>query len=110
MFAKWEDPEHWKKYRTAMMTAARGCRIALIRPDGVYRLSADDACVKIAVGKWVARARRAHALAMGREPVIERFSFIINEGIAYGSIYADAGFVPRAITNPETHKAKGTPL
>jgi hypothetical protein len=80
--------ERWRKNRAGYIEAARGCKEALTRPDGFWRYSPDDQRVKDAVGKWVARARRAHAIVMEREPVIQNFVVIDNDQIVQGAAYA----------------------
>jgi hypothetical protein len=79
---------HWIKARTEYLTAARACRDTLTNPEGYWKYSAEDDRVKAAVQKWVQRAREAHAIALGRRPVIEK-AIVINQGEAVtGSLYA----------------------
>jgi hypothetical protein len=54
------------RQRKAYMFSARATRQLLTDPAGNWRYSPNDERVKEAVGVWVARARAAHAAAMGR--------------------------------------------
>ncbi|MDR3620518.1 MAG: hypothetical protein P4L85_14300 [Paludisphaera borealis] len=55
--------EGWRKNRSGYLQTARNCREALTDPNGPWGFGRDDERVKEAVGKWVARARKAHKLA-----------------------------------------------
>lgn len=59
---------HWRKNRSENIQAARDCRDTLIEHWGY---SADDQRVTDAVNFWLRRARRCHAIVMGRAPIIQ---------------------------------------
>lgn len=102
----WVKAEEWFKKRDGYMRGARGCKEALTRSDGFWRYAADDERVTAAVARWVGKARRAHAVAMGREPITERFTVISNSEVISGALYATRP-VP---THPDTYKAMGQTL
>ena len=93
----------WLAKRDVYMEAARECKNALTidRPysftscgkifyvSGTARYSGqpEHPNVKAAVSVWVAKAKRAHAIAMGREAVIENAIFINNQQSAEGGLY-----------------------
>jgi hypothetical protein len=81
---------HWRKARTDYLTAARQCRDTLTDPAGHWRYAPHDQRVKAAVQKWIDRAKAAHAISMGRQPVIVK-AIVVNQGEAVeGSLYAEA--------------------
>jgi hypothetical protein len=82
------DKQIWKRQRRENMQAARACRQALTNPHGYWRYASDDYRVIEAVGSWVARARRAHAIFMGREPIAKSFICIHNDNVKGGQLYA----------------------
>lgn len=97
------DTTRWRTLRAGYLEAARKCRAALtedtqcsyIGLDGTqhaYVMKAKyqpgDPRVHEAVEKWVARAKKAHAFALGREPVVKDFVFIGPEGAYQGPVYA----------------------
>jgi hypothetical protein len=97
------DSTRWRALRASNMDAARKCRAALTEDkpcsyvgiDGVRhayvmkaRCQPGDPEVNVAVRKWVDRARHAHAIAMGREPVVKNFVFIGQQGAYQGPVYA----------------------
>lgn len=82
------SPARWRTHRDNAMLSARACRAALTDPTGHYRLAPDDQRVKDAVASWVAKARRAHAIALGREPVIRNMVVVDAEGAVSGAVYA----------------------
>jgi hypothetical protein len=97
------DATRWRALRAGYLEAARKCREALTTDkeccytglDGVQRTfvlearcQPGDPEVKAAVRYWVQRARRAHAIAMGREPVMKNFVFIGQQGAYQGPVYA----------------------
>ena len=82
LLASLTDAAHWRKVRASYLQAARRCKAELVR-QGV-----SDDRVHAALGYWLTRARNAHAFAMGRKPVSDRF-LIINQGSAeIGPLYA----------------------
>ncbi len=64
------SPAYWFNVRDESLGMAKATRAILTDPEKGWRYSANDERVKRAVGKWLERARRAQAIAMGREPVI----------------------------------------
>lgn len=115
MFSDLTSKERYRKARRENMKAARECRQALISPlrapvfrDGVCTfdgaplcaaLDKDDPRVKAAVGRWVARARRDHAILMGRIPVIPRLTVIGETGARTGQLFCGRGMVFHSIIN-----------
>lgn len=83
MLKSWTYPSHWFKKRDEYMRAARDCRDILHRT-----LSAEDPRVRDAVNIWVSKARRFHAIAMNREPIIRNCIFISGSDVASGALYA----------------------
>lgn len=90
-------PAEWRRRRAGNIQAARRCREALtmlqhVTIDDVTwltwpRFTAEDPIVREAVGQWVARARRAHRVALGREPVIPNFIYVNNATTIRGELY-----------------------
>lgn len=81
--------DYWRKARTEYMDAARACRDALTRADGYWCYERTDPRVKIALGAWVQRARNAHAIALGRRPVMPNVIIIQNDKpTRYGAAFA----------------------
>lgn len=60
----------WYGKRKEYLQSARDCRDTLINRRG---LSADDEVIKRAIMFWVRRAKRAHNIALRREPIIDNF-------------------------------------
>lgn len=81
---------NWKRKRDESLSMARLTRITLTRLDGFWGYAPDDIRVAAAVSKWVELARRAHAVYMGREPIIPNFIYINNETVRTGALYATA--------------------
>ncbi len=79
---------HYRKSRKSNMIAARQNRDALTNPEGFWKYAPDDERVKAATAKWVARARHAHAVAMGREPVIRNAVAFFYGDMSTGPVYA----------------------
>lgn len=77
----------WRKKRREYFIAARACRDALTNPEGYWRYDIQDERVKDAVGKWVARARKAHDFSLGRKPVIENFVMMNSQSVYQGNLY-----------------------
>jgi len=86
LFQYLSDINIWRKKRSEYLQYARQCRDTLVTKRG---LSVDDEVVKTAVMWWVKRARRAHAIVMGREPVIDNFVAITSHGTYKGELYAE---------------------
>ena len=84
------DPETWKTQRREAMEAARGCRAVLTDPEGSWRYAPDDERVRKGVGVWVAKARRAHAIALGRKPVLPQFAYVDETGYRVGPVHVRA--------------------
>lgn len=82
------DAAYWRNARAGYLTAARECRAVLTDPKGFWRYSPADPRVREAVRKWVARAKKAHAFTLGREPVVKNFVFIGQQGAYQGPAYA----------------------
>lgn len=80
--------KEWKQRRDYHMIAARECREALTNPEGYWKLQPDDARVKEAMRFWVVKARRAHRISLGREPMIENFLYITSNQAIQGALYA----------------------
>lgn len=79
---------HYRNSRRNNMVAARECRAALTSARGSWKYAPDDERVREAVAVWVARARHAHAIAMGRKPAIKN-AVAFNYGhVTTGPIYA----------------------
>lgn len=72
--------DNWRRKRAHGLIAARECREALTNPTGIWRYSPDDPRVKEAVGKWVARAKNHHLIAMGRKPLNGTFVVMSRTG------------------------------
>ena len=70
------DRGKWIRKRDEAIQMARDTRATLTRPDGHWRYPDDDPRVAKAVQFWVDRARRAHAIALGRQPIIR--NIVIN--------------------------------
>jgi hypothetical protein len=84
------NPARWRNLRNSYLKAARDCRRTLTDPQGHWRYAVDDPQVKKAVGFWVQRARRAHAIALGREPITEN-AVVIQDGQGIrGPLYVGA--------------------
>jgi hypothetical protein len=83
------EADHWREMRAKNLNGARRCREALINPVTMLipALAVDDPRVKAAVGKWIARARSCHELAMGRRPV-HQVAVIGGGGMVEGALYA----------------------
>lgn len=75
----------WRHQRRSYLQAARECRRTLIDQRGY---APADARLRHAAQFWVNRARRAHAIAMGREAITD-FLFISEGGSSRGKIYAE---------------------
>lgn len=65
--------DNWRQKRAHSLIVARDTREVLTDPRGHWRYLPDDPRVKAAVGKWVARARNHHLIAMGWKPLSGRF-------------------------------------
>lgn len=78
------DRAKWLGKREQAMYMARRTRETLTDPQSNWRYPPDDQRVAAAVRVWVDRARHAHAVAMGREPVIP--NVIINN--QHGQLFA----------------------
>lgn len=70
------DKASWKKKRADNIEAARRCKEVLTDANSYWKYPPDHERVKEAVGTWISRARRCHAIFMGREPVIDNFIYI----------------------------------
>lgn len=75
----------WQMLRRSYLKAARACRDTLIGRG--YK--PNDTNVYDAVMFWVKRARRAHAIVMGREPIIDNFVAITSHGTYQGPLYSE---------------------
>ncbi len=82
------DHKRWSKKRDSHIQAARECRAALTDPSGHWRYAPTDPRVEKAVRSWIALARRAHAIAMGRKPLIADFTYSGSDGSVRGILYA----------------------
>lgn len=82
--------DNWREKRAHNLIGARNCRKALTNPISslMPTYAKDDPVVKEAVGKWVARARRCHAMALGRKPVAENLVIIGRGGMYQGAMFA----------------------
>ena len=78
----------YRSSRADNMDAARACKAALTNPKGFWRYPPDDARVKAAAGEWVRRARRAHRILMGRQPIISKFAVMRDGNGVTGDLYA----------------------
>ena len=81
MFSDILSKAHWLKNRDACLIGARECRSALTDPQGHWHYARGDERLNTAVGLWVARAREAHRIGMGRRPVIAN-AVVIDGGLA----------------------------
>ena len=70
------DRAKWLGKREEAIYMARRTRETLIDAKSHWRYPPDDSRVAAAVQIWVDRARHAHAIAMGRHPVMS--NVIIN--------------------------------
>lgn len=80
---------HWKKARAGYMNQARLCKETLTDPLGHWRLDAGDERVKMAVQCWIDRARRAHAIALGRVALMENAVLVCNGAAVRGSVFVE---------------------
>lgn len=88
IFQSLTNLDTWRSKRADAMHSARACRKTLTNPAGHWAYSPDDERVLAAVGSWVKRARRAHAIVMQREPIIDNFVAITSQGVQKGPLYA----------------------
>lgn len=74
--------DRYRRLRAESLQGARECREVLTNPscDLMTRYSPDDPRVKKAVGFWIERARRFHAIAMGRKALSGTFVVIGHGG------------------------------
>ena len=85
------DRQYWGEKRWEYLDAARECRAALTRSDGLYGYDASDERVKAAMRFWIHRARDAHAFALGRKPVVSGAVVIASGRASIGDLYAREG-------------------
>jgi hypothetical protein len=84
------DRQYWARKRWEYLDAARECRRVLTSQGGLHGYEAGDHRVAQAVGKWVEKARDAHAFALGRKPVTR--AFVLSAGAAsVADVYAQEG-------------------
>jgi hypothetical protein len=84
LFAK----ESWKKKRDDSLDMARRVRDLLTDPNGSYAYAPNDIRVRTAVGQWVLRALKSHAIYMGRQPVINNGAVVTPTYFRRGKMYA----------------------
>jgi len=80
--------DKWRMNRAENIEAGRACRATLTDPEGHWRYASDDARVAMAVSVWIDRARRCHAIVMGREPVIRKVVIDHYGTVAQGPVFA----------------------
>lgn len=73
MFTEWGNPDHWRQRRKDAMMCARKLKKILTNPTGHYQYAPDDERLKHALRFWVNRAKRYHALSLGRESLHMEF-------------------------------------
>lgn len=82
------DAARWRQKRATNIAMARKTRATLTDTASHWRYAPEDERVQKATAHYVRRARRAHAIAMGREPVIKDIVIVDNGGGYRGPLYA----------------------
>lgn len=73
--------DHWLKTRNDYLEAARKCQETLISNG------ASQERINLGVSKWVARAKNAQAIAMGRKPALPNFLNADQDQTTFGDVY-----------------------
>jgi hypothetical protein len=80
-------PERWFQKRDEEMEYCRKNMAVLTDPNGFWKYDRRDPRVLKANAHCIERARRCHAIAMGRVPLIKNFIVADESGAVKGDLY-----------------------
>lgn len=81
--------DFWLGQRDGYMEQARKNMAVLLDKNGTWKLERNDPVVLKANLFWVNRAKRCHAIGLGRIPITDKFSYVSNCGEFHGSVFVN---------------------